>query len=476
MKDFKKIIISFVILVSFFAIILRVNAASLSVKISASSDKVVVGDTVTYTVTLSSGEKLGSIVYHVSYDSKLLEWKSGETKSVYVTPDGEKKSATFTFKFKAKASGTATFKFIVDEAIDFNDNAFSYNSTTSRSTTIITQAQLTASYSKNNYLSKLAIDGFDLTPNFNKDTSTYSLTVENDVRSINITGSKEDSKSTVKGLGEHALEEGVNKIDIVVTAQNGSSRTYTINVTVKELTPIVVEAYGQSLTVARKKEQLHAPNTTFTETIIKIDEEEVPAFVNETVGITLVGLKDDAGEVSLYTYKDGEYLLYKEFSFNSIIVTSVNTENIPEGYTKTTIKVNDQDLTAYQDPDNEDYYLFGATNLSTGEEHIYQYDAKENTIQIFNDNVLTKVNEKDEKINSYMYIIIGLGLFLIITYIAILVSSIRKKNSKKVDNKIEKKEEHMKKNEVFDQEIEQNEEKDDKMEDDISEKSKKKKK
>lgn len=469
MKTFKRFIYLTIFIFSFFVFMTKVSAASLNVKISASADKVVVGDTITYTVTLSSSEKLGSIVYNLTYDSSLLEWKSGETKSVYVTPDGNKTSATFTFKFKAKSSGTATIKFNIDDAIDFNDNQFSYNSTTSKSTTIITQQQLTSSYSKNNYLSKLGVEGYDLEPAFNKDTVNYSLTLENDVRSINVTGAKDDSKASVNGLGTHELEEGNNKIEIVVTAQNGSSRTYTLNVTVKELEPILVEADGLSLSVVRKKEQLTAPNTNFVEKLITIgDVEDVPALFNEATDTTLVGLKDEEGNVSLYSYKDDKYLLYKEFSFSSIIVTSISDEDIPSGYEQATLKINDQDLTAYHEKDNDEFYIFSATNVITGEKNLYQYNAKENTIQIYNKDILTKVDMLNTKNRNYMYVIIGLGTLLIITYVAILISTLRKKRVKITENN-EKIEEIV-------EEVSTNEEKDDKIKEDISRKSKREKK
>ncbi len=471
MKNYKRFIILPLLIVAFFAFIIKVNAATLSVKISASADKVVVGDTVTYTVTVSSGEKLGSIIYNFSYDSSMLEWKSGETKSVYVTPDGNKKSATFTFKFKAKASGSTTVKFNINEAIDFNDNAFSYNATTSRTTTIITQKQLTDSYSKNNYLSKLGIDGFELLPAFSKDKLEYSLEVENDVRSINVTGAKEDSKATVTGLGTHELEEGSNKINIVVTAQNGSSRTYVINVTVKELTPILVEANGVNLSVVRKKEQLTAPNSNFVETIIKINDEEVPAFTNEALDMTLVGLKDEDGNISLYSYKDDNYMLYKEFTFSNIIVTNINCEDIPEGYEKGTVKIGEEEINAYHLKDDDEFYLFNATNVSTGETNLYQYNVHENTVQIFNKNLLTEIDKVNKQKQNYMYVIIGLGIVLIITYIAILLNSLKKKNNVKFDEFDKKESKKAKK----DKEIEQKEEKDDKIKEDISKEEKEKK-
>ena len=438
MRLLKKILYVLVALLSIS--IIKVNAATLKVNISSSSSKIVVGNTITYTVTVSSSELLGSIRYNFSYDSDKLTLVSG-TLNAAPYFDGVKKSATYTFKFRAKKSGTATVKFNIYEAIDWNLNNFSYNATTSKSTTIITQSQLEASYSKNNNLSSLKVDNYPITPEFNKNTTEYSLTLENDVREINITGTKEDNKATVTGLGKHELAEGMNKINIVVTAQNGSSKTYILNVEVKELAPILVKVDNKELSIVRKKELLTLPNTNYQETTIKINEEEIPAFKNDVTNTTLVGLKDEEGKIELYTYDNGKYTLYKEFAFDSIIVTENTINETLEGYTKTTININDKEIEALKENDNDNYYIINATNINTGKSNLYQYNKNENTLQIFNKNILTKISNLEEKNQNYIFIILSLGGLLFVTYLFILISSIKKKRNVKNKNDKEKKNE-----------------------------------
>ena len=515
--------------------VIKVNAATLNVTISASSSRVVVGNTVTYTVTVSSSELLGSFRYGVTYDSSKLSLESG-TLNAAPAFDGTKKSVTYTFKFRAKASGNANFNFNIYEAIDWNFNNFSYKGTTTKSITIITQAQLEASYSKNNNLSNLKVDGFDLSPAFNKNTTNYSLLLENDVKEINISGSKEDNTASVDGFGKHELVEGLNKINIKVTAQNGSTKTYVIEATVKELKPIVVNVDNVEYTVVRKKNLIEKPNTNYDEIEINIGEEEkIPAFENKATNTTLVGLKDSDGNIELYEYKDDNYKKYIEYSFDSIIVTPASMKNIPEGYIETKVKIGEQEVAAYKSETDNDFYLISAVNISNGEENLYQYNPKENTIQIFNQDLLKKIDTLEQKNQNYTYVIIGLGGLLIITYIVILINSIRKPKKKVKEKKVkekvieEEKEEiskeeikeetkeepelekskdiadevdeidaleitktkeittkdlrkrknnpsKSKKNETFDEEIEQFSKKDDKIKEDISKSSKKKKK
>ena len=90
--------------------------------------------------------------------------------------------------------------------------------------------------STENTLSNLTIDGYKI--NFNSSKGEYSLTVENDVTSININSILKDEKSSyVSGYepGVKSLVVGLNKFEIRVKAENGSIRTYKINVNRKDV-------------------------------------------------------------------------------------------------------------------------------------------------------------------------------------------------------------------------------------------------
>ena len=81
-------------------------------------------------------------------------------------------------------------------------------------------------------LSSLEVTGHTLDPEFDKDTTTYAMEVESDVDSINIKAIPTDSKATVNVVG-NTLSEGVNAVKVKVTAEDGSEKIYTINVTKK---------------------------------------------------------------------------------------------------------------------------------------------------------------------------------------------------------------------------------------------------
>lgn len=95
----------------------------------------------------------------------------------------------------------------------------------------------TQSGSPNNKLAGLGVDGFALTPTFNKDTASYDLIVNTSVSQVNVHASAIDSTATVSGGGTINLQSGNNEIRISVKAQNGTVREYIIHVVKRDNGP-----------------------------------------------------------------------------------------------------------------------------------------------------------------------------------------------------------------------------------------------
>lgn len=120
-------------------------------------------------------------------------------------------------------------------------------------------------------------------------------------------------KSSITGLGEKEVHEGANSFDIVVTAENGSTKTYHLTVTVKELDPINVKVDKKEMTLIQKEEELtgKVPNH-FEKTTVKINDKDVLAYRNKVLKLTIVALKDSKGNINFYEYKNNNYKLYKQ--------------------------------------------------------------------------------------------------------------------------------------------------------------------
>ena len=116
-----------------------------------------------------------------------------------------------------------------EDTLEEKINRTSTNSNTSKAeeTEDTTQAE-----SSNANLSMLGIrpTEYDFT-GFKVGTTSYDVTVPNDVEEVEVYATAQDSKSKISGLGTKKLTEGLNDLSIVVTAEDGTEKIYTINVT-----------------------------------------------------------------------------------------------------------------------------------------------------------------------------------------------------------------------------------------------------
>lgn len=385
-KKLAKIIFAFAIFLTSKEL---VNAASLGV--GASSTSVTVGSSVVITV---KAKGLAGTFKIVSSDSSVL---SGGESSTWI------ENGNVTYIFKARQSGRATVTVSTVDVSDF-DTASAYSS--SKSVTISVKEPV--NYSSNNYLKSLNVEGYDI--GFSKEKTSYSVNIKKGTDKINITGSADDDKSRVSGLGEKSVEEGDNSFEITVTAENGSTRTYKINAIVEEANPVNVKIGEKDFRVVKKADLIEAPEG-YEKTSIKIDDTEVPAFKNNKTKLTLIGVKDDEGNISLVVYEDGKYNPYKELKIGNLKLYQLEFPKnlIRAGYKKKEITIGDEVITVYA-KEGEEYYLIYAMNLETGEKNIYKYDDKEKTIQRdFKTKIETKKEYGDEVIKAG---IIAVGSFI----------------------------------------------------------------
>ena len=82
--------------------------------------------------------------------------------------------------------------------------------------------------STNNYLELITISSGSIS--FSKDKLIYDVVVKNNVKNILISAKTEDEKAIVEGDGRFNLNIGNNTIKINVTAEDGTQRTYTLNI------------------------------------------------------------------------------------------------------------------------------------------------------------------------------------------------------------------------------------------------------
>lgn len=432
-KKIKYLLLSVIL---YFVLINGVSAASLS--LSKSSSNVKVGDTVKIKVYFS-GDSMQYAEIELEHDEERFTYVSSKASTCTVMKCWVDEGSSAEYTFKAKSEGTATFSVSgyyenkSGDQIKLNSSSTTVTVGNQKKDTVTNNTNL----SSNNYLSSLKVENQTLTPEFNKDTLEYSLNLSSDTQSINIIANKEDNKANIIGAGEVKVSEGINTLEIIVTAENGNKKTYVIKATVEEKDPIKVSLNKQTYTVVRNKDLLTKPEN-YEEKTITIDGKETPAFYNEITKFTLVGLKDEKGNINLYIYDQNKktYTLYKEMKFNNINLYPLSINKNIKGYKKYEIKINDLNVKVLKIKKDSKFAIVYGIDLDTGKKNYYSYDIENNTIQLYND-------EYSNFLIDYMYIgiyiILGSWALLLIFIIIIIVLCVKNsKRKKKIRNILSK--------------------------------------
>ncbi len=173
-----------------------------------------------YTIRLkalrSGSGKVSVSDFYVTNQSSVLSGCGGATKTVTI----QEKAASETPSTPASSSDTNS-----------NQSSTSSSSTTKKSNSKTTSSS-SDSRSSNNNLASLRINDVELTPVFSASTTNYKISVANTVEKIDVNAVAEDSKSKVSiNNNDNLTENGITNVTIVVTAENGDKKTYTIEVT-----------------------------------------------------------------------------------------------------------------------------------------------------------------------------------------------------------------------------------------------------
>ena len=274
----------------------------------------------------------------------------------------------------------------------------------------------------------------------------YSVSVGSNVEKITIGAVAEDKYASFVGAGEKSVTEGDNKFEIKVTAENGSSKTYTVTVKVEDKNPIEKHIDGKAYTVVKRASSIKVPDTyTLIET--KIGDVSVPALYSEVTKMTLLAMKNSKGETGLFVYdKTNDKLA----SYNEIVTESsklyvTEGKDIPKGYKLTDIKIGDYTVPAYK---NGNTTIIYALNIENNQEGLFVYDKETNGIIKYNDEYDKKINELNKTNKMYFYIICGLGVESLVMIIVLIVIAVKKNKLKKkiidIENVINSKKEKKK--------------------------------
>lgn len=272
MKRIKSLNIMFILLmiISVFSILTPVNAATATVGFSGDST-VSVGSNITIKMYVNSDSSTnGGIVSvggNLSFDSNYLEYVSGtgtnspykfqiNTSANYIiagldtTLDSgiTSKTEVFTFVFKAKKVGNTQITLtnaklsdvssklttnVSPKTITIIDNEPTPTPTPSPSPSPSpspTPSSSPSTKSSDATLKSLSASGYNLSPSFSKDNTSYTVKVPKTATTVKLEGTANDSKAKVSGLGNITLTGDTTTATIKITAEDGTTKTYTVKI------------------------------------------------------------------------------------------------------------------------------------------------------------------------------------------------------------------------------------------------------
>ena len=395
---------------------LPVYAAGASVSLSVSNQTPAVGSTVTVTVKYTAPSAIGSVDAAIKYDANVLQYISasditanggaGVIKlSYFETSAKASKTKSFTVTFKAKATGNAAVSLSTSEIADWE----TYESMGSPAGSVSIRVQ-NPQKSSNANLSALYISSGALSPRFSPSITSYDIVIPYSVTVLTVGAETEDKDATVVVEGSKEMKVGKNTRVIIVTAPNGTTKSYTLHITRQEpsgnqTTPTKEPQTGEdeppekdneaakvtvgeeTLYIAESLKGVKLP-TGYEQVKITINDTAFPSVQDKSRSLVLLYLTDEKGENGAFYVYDNISMTYSEFCFAKVkagvyaFLTPDSGVNIPEGFTQTFTEINGKTVAAWSfaDEARKEYYLVYALSPS-GNKGLYQYDTVEGTFQ-----------------------------------------------------------------------------------------------
>lgn len=338
---------------------------------------------------------------------------------------------TVTIKVSAINSGSTTIKVTPTTVSDDSGNDLNLESKTLTLTvTEATKPKQTETVKKSSdaTLKTLEIKDLKLDKEFKSSELEYKVEAPAGTEKINIKAEANDKKASVSGAGEVSVKEGANKIEIIVAAEDGTTKTYVVVVTVKEYDPIKVKVDGVEYTVIRKKDELKEVEL-FEEKEVKIKDNTVAGYYNDKLKIYLVGLKDKEGNIGLYIYEpeDDSYKEYKWITIGGITLYLEKPKKELENFKKYTETIKNVEVDIYKLDEKDQTGLIYGTNVATANKGYYTYDKEEETLARYYDKEISVYKKINKDYKKYIIIVIGVSLLIVIVGIIISLTKGKKR-------------------------------------------------
>lgn len=428
MKLLKKPLVSLALLCAMLFSLLQVSYAA-GMSVSAGQSTVSVGRTVAFTITVPAGSEAWT--YSVAYSANLT-LESGDLAPMGFEGDNRSNQLVF----RANDTGTGSVWISAGSycvRVEGKDKPDDYDASGSASVSIVSASTpddsepdytpSTPGKSGNNALSALTVSAGTLTPAFDPAVTEYTLSLPQGTEKLTLTATPSDSNATVQGDGELTLRAGENTLPLVVTAENGDTKTYTVTAKVAQAPTLFLNFSGAKLGVVKDVEGVTPPTGFTAAEPVSQGGDTLPLWVDANGKHTLVYLVDEKGVAGFYLYSRTEGVLSPYLPLvcggATYIYTGIPSEKaaVP-GLKAATVEAFSQTLSGwrYEDAALSDFLVLYLMD-DGGQYGYYTYDTKNATLQRFSGAVFTDSGETLAVPMLYVYIAGGAAALLLILMI-----------------------------------------------------------
>ena len=476
MKLIKKLSVTAVVLAMLLcSFTVFVSAATASIAVSSKSPTV--GSNITVSVNFGGGS-IAATEGTLSYNPAVLQYLSGSDTngaSGAVKFSNYTGRTSYSVSFKVIGVGVSNLVLLDCFIADNNEQIIGRPSASTSINAVAPGGSGTGGNtqqkSSNALLKGIKISGGTLTPAFSPNVFTYSVTLPNSTSVMLVTAYTADSKAKWTVEGDKNMKVGANRRVIVVTAEDGTVKRYTINaerlnedgtvsssqvtssaVQQPDQTPqqnnVTVNINGVDYTVNLSPEKYTVAGFTLQSTEYK--GSEIP-ILKSASGVRLAVLTAPNGSEGLYLLNDDNIsfvraesvkLTGKDYLYIGVLENS-DTEKMSK-QSKTVAGSEREVYLPDSAAQNSAVVCFYAIN-EKGELNLYYYDTDGDLLFPYSDiatgkpiaKTEDKTQNKSEKGNDMplkISLIVSAVLFVAVIILVILLVSAKKKKGKKADD------------------------------------------
>lgn len=422
------------------------EAFAASAVIGFSKNTVDVGDSVTVSVSVKGNNMTGADL-NITYNQDVLTYVSGADnggagvlKIVDMTLE-EATSKSYSITFKAAKAGSAQISVsgAVSDGIPATDVSVGASATLNVVNKVL---------SSNANLKSLRLGAGQLSPSFSPDVTTYNVLIPNSATKCLVYATTADANATLEVEGSSTMQVGANKRVVIVTAPDGTQKSYTLNITRSDQP----DADTSSTTSLDSSTSSLGTSLDGAQYNIATDISSVKLFNGFKASTALYNGID----VAVSTDSEGIYKIYylKSPDSEELIPCILDNENntfvrlkyvtqgentyifedfpedklVPDDYYTVTAKIFDYNLKCYADSNTklaDFYYVYCFSNDRFG---VYRYDSRENTLQRFPELVLADAGDSDTSdsgndiISRFMSLKANAKIMVVCLIVAIIIA------------------------------------------------------